>query len=379
MKVNIYAGQDYKKLDLFEDENISLTSKLSDIEKLSNVFTDFSDSFTIPASATNNQVFKHYYDFDIDNSFNANIRIPAYIEIDTIPFRFGEFQLESVTVKNFQPDNYKITFYSNTTQLSKLFDNDLLSELDYEKVDGVNVRAFSGLSQFDYLYNSTNVINSINNPSFKDGDLITPLINYSDKDWNYGGGNSDNVKDISIDSGAIDDADLRPALRLIKIIEAIETKYGITFSREFFNTAPFQDLYMWLNEREENLLTGKQEVDITVPFTGTNNGYFSQSGNILYVQRRKYSESIFVPYVTTVRYFVRPTDTTIKYSLIIENENGDELARRDNLTGNQNIEKTASSLLGNNTSTELTTDSYTLKIITQASNTFETDVNVQSY
>ncbi len=94
MKVSIYAGQDYKKLDLFEDENISLTSKLSDIEKLSNVFTDFSDSFTIPASATNNQVFKHYYDFDIDNSFNANIRIPAYIEIDTIPFRFGEFQLE---------------------------------------------------------------------------------------------------------------------------------------------------------------------------------------------------------------------------------------------------------------------------------------------
>ena len=117
MKVSIYAGQDYRKLDLYEDENINLTSKLSDVEKLSNVFTDFSDSFTLPASSINNEVFRHYYNYDIDNAFNANLRIPAYIEIDTIPFRFGVLQLDGVDLKDFYPDTYKVTFFGNTTQL----------------------------------------------------------------------------------------------------------------------------------------------------------------------------------------------------------------------------------------------------------------------
>ena len=31
MKVAIYAGTGYTKLDLYDDENINLTSKLSDI------------------------------------------------------------------------------------------------------------------------------------------------------------------------------------------------------------------------------------------------------------------------------------------------------------------------------------------------------------
>ncbi len=41
-----------KRLDLFEDEAIKLTSTINDIEKLSNVFNDFTQAFTIPATAS---------------------------------------------------------------------------------------------------------------------------------------------------------------------------------------------------------------------------------------------------------------------------------------------------------------------------------------
>ena len=65
MKVSVYIGED--KVDLFDDEKISITQKLNDIEKLSNVFTDFTNSFTVPATQANNRILKHYYDVDINN------------------------------------------------------------------------------------------------------------------------------------------------------------------------------------------------------------------------------------------------------------------------------------------------------------------------
>ena len=61
MKTKIYVGDDYRLLDMFDDESIQITSKLSDIEKLSNVFNDYSNSFTVPATPNNSAIFKHYY------------------------------------------------------------------------------------------------------------------------------------------------------------------------------------------------------------------------------------------------------------------------------------------------------------------------------
>ena len=48
---------EYQRVDLFDDETISVTSKIQDIKDVSKVFTDFSQSFTLPASKTNNKIF----------------------------------------------------------------------------------------------------------------------------------------------------------------------------------------------------------------------------------------------------------------------------------------------------------------------------------
>ena len=253
MKVQVYIGED--KLDLFDDEKISITQKLNDIEKLSNVFTDFTNSFTVPATQNNNRIFNHYYDVDVAGSFNANIRIGGFIEIDTLPFKFGEWQLEGVTVKQHVPDNYKVTFYSKATQLTKLFGDDTLSGLDYVKDFATGIteptQTLTSLSRFNYLYNSTNFYKTINDPSFgptgSEGSIITPLIAYTDRDWNYG---SNNTFDISINTAPVLDSELLPAIKCIRLIEGIETKYGITFTRGFFGTTMFNKLYMWMNNSE---------------------------------------------------------------------------------------------------------------------------------
>jgi hypothetical protein len=261
MNLAIYI--DGKRLDLFKDETIEITSKLNDIEKLSNVFTDFSQSFTIPATANNNQIFSHYYDLDIDNTFNANIRIEAYLELNTIPFRIGVIQLESVTVKSGRPDNYKITFYGGLKQLSDLFGDDLISELDYvTDEEGNTTKEFTSLSQFDYDYNSTTWINSISNPEFVSGNIMTPLIAYSDRDWGVKTANV--LNDITNNTGSINDTELKPSIRINNILNAIETKYDITFSNDFTNKSVFQNIYMWLNN--ENLFTTTRTLQFTSSF-----------------------------------------------------------------------------------------------------------------
>jgi hypothetical protein len=250
----------YSLLDLYEDENIEVTSKLSDIEKLSNVFLDFSNSFSLPATSNNNDLFQHYYDVDIDNTFNANIRIDGYIEIDSFPFRFGKIQLEGIKLKNQKPDSYKITFYGGVIQLSDLFGDDTINKLDY---DSNNNKVRNVLSQYDFDYTEENILQSLNQ-SFKDGDIMTPLISYTNREWNIGPGDS---TDISTILGSIKDNELKQAIRVIRLIEAIESKYDISFSRNFFGSAMFNNLFMWLNGKNAYNFTMQFDTDLT-PFGG---------------------------------------------------------------------------------------------------------------
>mgnify|MGYP007100047520 CR=1 FL=1 len=263
----------YEPLDLFDDENIEFTNKLSDIEKLSNVFMDVTQSFTIPANTNNSDLFQHYYNLDIDNTFNANIRALAYIEIDSIPYRYGKLQLESVQTKNNRADNYKVTFYGGTIQLSDLFGDDVIANLDYDETDTnelIKVRDF--ISRYDFSYNQTTFLDTLNDPTVLSGDVITPLISYTNRDWNYGTNDS---TDISTNTGAIKDTELKPALRLIRVIEAIEAKYGISFTRNFLGKAMFQNLFIWLNggDKKSFFLNFVNPFTVVTPSFGTEEGY----------------------------------------------------------------------------------------------------------
>jgi hypothetical protein len=272
MKVQVYIGED--KLDLFDDEKISVTQKLNDIEKLSSVFTDFTNSFTVPATQNNNRILKHYYDVDINNGFNASVRVSGFIEIDTLPFKFGQFQLEGVTVKQNRADNYKITFYSKAAQLTDLFADDLISQLDYTKA---GVKEWDSLSQFNYTYTEANIVKTFQDPTFFNGDLITPLIAYANRDWEYGGGS---IFDISSNTYPILSSEVKQALRVLRIVEGIETKYGISFSRGFFGTPMFNQLFMWCNSVPKEL-GGDSELDFTVStITGSVNPAFGLTASV---------------------------------------------------------------------------------------------------
>ena len=217
---------EYIRVDLFNDEKIDLNSSIQNVNDISKTFSDFSQSFTVPASNTNNTIFQHYYNTDVDGVFNPNIRIRGYIEIGSLPFKFGVIQLEDVKLKNMQPYSYTVRFFSASVNLSDRFGEDDLTSLDF--------------SHLDHDYNSDVIDATYSNSLGRS--MYYPLIT-SVRPWQIGSADSN---DITATSGEIVYTDLRPAISLIEIIEAIEAKYLITFDRFFLNRAVFVNLFMWV-------------------------------------------------------------------------------------------------------------------------------------
>ena len=111
---------EFDRVELFADEKISVTSSIQNINDIGKTYTDFSQTFTVPATKNNNKIFKHWYENSNDNGFSTLVKADAYIEIDTIPFRSGKIQLESANVKNGKPQDYSITFIGMLGSLKEL-------------------------------------------------------------------------------------------------------------------------------------------------------------------------------------------------------------------------------------------------------------------
>jgi len=67
-----------QSVDLYKDETISLTRQLKDLQNLTSLYTDFTQSFLIPATDTNNQIFQNFFDENaLLGSWNQNNGLPA--------------------------------------------------------------------------------------------------------------------------------------------------------------------------------------------------------------------------------------------------------------------------------------------------------------
>jgi hypothetical protein len=242
-QVEIYIeGQ---RLELFNDEKITINSSVQNISDISKTYTDFSQSFTIPASINNNKIFQYFYLNEVDSTLDYNVRRSALIEIDLIPFRTGKIQLEKAQLKNGEVDNYSITFYGDLVTLKDLFAEDKLASLDY--------------SAYSHAYTGANVQTRVNSDAV-DYDLRYPLIS-SNRLWQYAGVNP--AQNINTTSGKISYKELFPALRISKIFDAIENKYGINFTGNFITNRKFTDCFLYLKNRETfDFYTQSQVIDL---------------------------------------------------------------------------------------------------------------------
>ena len=303
-EINLITDINFQHLDLFEDEQITLTQTIQDIRDIEKVFTDFSRTFNLPATSVNNKLFKHYYRRDLvsdaipDGIFDANSKLDAILELNYKPFKAGYIVMNGVKLKNNVAESYNITFYGQTIQLKDRVQDRKLSSLDF--------------SQFNHDYNVTRVkqglesfVSVLNGQTVTTANVIYPLISHTQRfiyDSSAGGvlksqARSDTTRNLFVNNSQSDVTDgsgnviregtsmgfqftdLKPALRIIDIIKVIEqdNEIDIKFTDDFFKTTGFfSNLYMWLhrnkgeigvtptNETNTNLIV----VDKIQSFTG---------------------------------------------------------------------------------------------------------------
>jgi hypothetical protein len=248
-----------KRIELFEDEKISLTSSIQNVNDISKVFTDYSQSFTIPASDNNNEIFRHWYENSLDNGFDQRVRYDGYIELDTQLFRTGKWQLESSSLKNNRIEDYKITFYGELKSLTDKFKEDKLK--DVEEINDYTI-AYDGTAVRSLVATAT--------PQ----NVMFPLIT-SDRFWQYGDASAE---DISTSGGAINFDELYPAIKVSKVFNAIADKYNLTFSGTFLQQQKFSKAYLWLKGNDsKRLVSTTQRKQILF---NNNNTYLPQVFNI---------------------------------------------------------------------------------------------------
>jgi|21_taG_2_1085346.scaffolds.fasta_scaffold00325_21 hypothetical protein len=227
---------DYVRLDMFNDESVTITDTIKNTKDISKVFTPFSQQFNVPASKHNSKLFRHYEDNDVVNSFDARFRVDALIKLNGTDYKKGKLRLNSVTMKDNKAHAYKLVFFGETIELKDILGEDDLSRLE-----------FPSSLNFDYTYDKIK-----EKFTSTDGDVCFPLITHS-KNMRFS-----NSGYKSTNNEFLNQLDIKPALKVRAIIEAIETTYDIDLSNDFFNSTEFNNIYMWLH-RESGFMSNADE------------------------------------------------------------------------------------------------------------------------
>jgi hypothetical protein len=209
------------------------------------VFTAFSQSFSIPASKANNKIFKHYYNFDIINGFDARKKVAATIELNNLPFRSGKIKLEGVDLKGNKAHTYRITFFGDIVELKDKLGEKKLSDLDF--------------TAYNLDYSPTTVYTKLNTAPSSTNHIIAPLITHSQRLYYEDGTHGIGTGNLWYESGSgtshhhgVKWNELKYAIRVNKIIEQIETDLDLSFSTDFFkNTGidKMDNLFLWLHRK----------------------------------------------------------------------------------------------------------------------------------
>ena len=320
-QLQLYIGTE--RVELFKDETVSLTQTIQNVKDIKKIFTEFTQSFSVPASKTNNKLFKHFYNFDIDNGYDSRRKKNASIELNGIPFKSGKIKLNGVNLKNNVAHTYKITFFGNTVNMKDILGDDQLSSL-------------GELGAYNQIYTYAEILSGLQD--YKSGssdNVLVPLITHTDRmtyDSSLGidsvyGNVYYNASSAFAENG-INWNQFKYALRVQTIIDAIESEYtDIQFSDDFFNNATneqFNDLFLWLHRKKGGVetpsigdFTWTQVNDLgTITGDGVTNPLMSISFGVMTVSRDDPDTH------WTLELSISPTSPTDVYSVRVNRDDG---------------------------------------------------------
>lgn len=330
------------ELDLFPDENIQIILKQTDIRDISVNYDDYTNPFTIPASPKNNKTLKFWYDPSFDGQISENI--PCRIDINGVLFKKGSLKIQGAQKdSNGKIKHYLVNFTTDLKSLKDKFGEKKIGDLDYSET----------ISLVEFEYNDSTVLDGIINNT--NSDIEFPLISTTRLLENFTTFKYVNSSTLN----GIRKEELRPAIKLRKVFEAIENNFDLKFVGNFYtnNNSRLDYLYLWLNKNEnpfkntakiinltgtpsspENFIT---EIDNSIGFNTTHD-YFTILKNTYNNYRFNFYNDIYTSNTTTkyktfLQEIILNTDGSVDEVTTAKQNNSGFVAASEWVTGNSKL------------------------------------------
>jgi hypothetical protein len=213
-------------IDLFQDETIELNRQYKDLTDLGKVMTDFTKSFTIPATDVNNSVFSNWFEENVLlTSWNQNIALDAEIHLHGLPVFYGKVELQEVNFIDGLPRDYAITFYGQGKSLLTTWGEDTMVQIDW--------------SEYDHTVDD-GVVEASWTGGLNSGELVWDIKDYG-IGYVY---SSDNVQRNLRKENVLTYKNLRPSILLKKVVEKIFTDYDLTIGGTLLDRPEFTNLFV---------------------------------------------------------------------------------------------------------------------------------------
>ena len=210
-------------LDLYQDEAVNLTIQFSDLEGINSPVGSFSQTFRVPGTAKNMDVFGPINTAD-PGSVNLKSKKAAELFSGSVSILRGFVQVKRVVIQKQHYADIELVFFAGAVDLKAALGDALLSDLD--------------LSSHDHILNSQNIQASWGSSG------IAPEIRYGliDKGFNWSDTNPPWADDDGLEQG-----ELTPFIQAKVLFDAIMDEAGYTYDSDFFDTTGegnFDRVYM---------------------------------------------------------------------------------------------------------------------------------------
>ena len=282
--------------DLSDGVKIVIKDSIKNSKDVGKVFTAYTNQFKLPASKKNNRIFKHFANHNVYEGFDPRRKHSAIIQLNGVDFKKGYIKLNKVNMVKNLPESYDVQFFGELTSLK-----DILSE--YKLKDLVSLG-----NKYTHPYNEGSVTEGliygydvVTLPPSAGGGVqinrneVDPMFKYplisNSRGFEYTGLDTDkgfhrilteeeknDPEFIIQDEDRMNRFDLKPAMKLSMIFDAIQDPSDIFKGRVKFNTdwlfgsegasptepSTLDELYVWLHNNKgvitySNSTSGKRE------------------------------------------------------------------------------------------------------------------------
>ena len=256
---------DWLNADLDPQVNITLKDSIKDSKDVAKVMTAYTRQFKLPASKINNRIFKYFHNHSVLNGFDARRKHEAIIKLNGFDFKKGYIKLNKVNLKDNSPLSYEVEFFGELASLKDILGSSELKDL-------------TSLNKFNHEYNTGNVKDGFeagldvytapDGTAFvlrnADGDIKYPFISHT-RGFEIDNQGVHEILSLEQRQGGhivtsderMSYSDLKPALRILRIFDAIEEDFPkIQFNKEWLESSTIKDIFMWLH-REKGYISYK--------------------------------------------------------------------------------------------------------------------------